>query len=150
MLTIGDFVPDFTLDSSEGTPFTLHRTTGKRIVLFFYPKDLTPGCTQESCDFRDHYDALCAKGVVVVGISPDSLASHAKFIAKHQLPFPLLSDPDHHVSTQFGVWVEKSMYGKTYMGIERATFLIDASFVLRQAWRKVKVKDHVQTVLQSL
>jgi peroxiredoxin Q/BCP len=149
-MNIGDVVPDFSLPASGGTTFRLSEARGKRVVLFFYPKDMTPGCTKEACDFRDRYDALVAKDIVVVGISPDDVRSHEKFVAKHALPFPLLADTQASVAGMFGVWVEKSMYGKKYMGIERSTWIIDENGVLKHAWRNVKVPGHVGNVWECV
>ncbi len=122
----------------------------KNVVLYFYPKDNTPGCTQEACDFRDHLTRAQNQDTVVLGISRDSLKSHVKFSEKYQLPFPLLSDPEGEVCQKYGCWKEKSMFGKKYFGIERSTFLIDKKGMLKGIWRKVKVKGHVDEVLQKI
>ncbi|WP_442603030.1 thioredoxin-dependent thiol peroxidase [Paenibacillus sp. KN14-4R] len=147
-LEIGQVVPDFTLPASTGDEISLRDYRGKKIIIYFYPKDATPACTQEACDFRDLYGSFGEHNAVVLGISPDPLKSHEKFTTKHTLPFPLLSDPDHKVSELFGVWKLKKLYGREYMGIERSTFLIDEQGNLVQAWRKVRVKGHVEDVLK--
>lgn len=123
--------------------------SGKRLVLYFYPKDNTSGCTQEACDFRDNMNRLTPYATVI-GVSPDSIKSHIKFQTAHQLNFILLSDLNHELAQFFEVWKQKSMYGRTYMGIERTTFVIDASGHIEQAWRKVKIKGHVDEVLRYL
>jgi peroxiredoxin Q/BCP len=147
---LGQVVADFTLPASDGTDFTLSAYRGKKVVIYFYPKDMTPGCTQESCDFRDFNGEFADENAVVIGISPDDLKSHDKFIQKHNLPFLLLADTEQKVCEKFGVWVEKSMYGKKYMGVERSTFLIDEQGTLAREWRKVKVNGHVSEVLASV
>ncbi len=149
-LSIGQEVPDFTLPASNGQEISLSQYRGQKIILYFYPKNMTPACTQEACEFRDAHDQITAQGAVVLGISPDNLASHAKFIAKNELPFPLLSDEDHQVSERFGVWQLKKLYGKEFMGIVRSTFLIDEQGVLVEAWRKVRVKGHVAAALEKI
>jgi peroxiredoxin Q/BCP len=146
---LGQPVPDFTLPSSGGENVTLQQYRGKKVVIYFYPSDMTPTCTQEACDFRDVNSNLADANTVVLGISPDDVKSHGKFIAKHQLPFLLLSDPDHEVCEQFGVWQLKKLYGKEYMGVVRSTFLIDESGILVKEWRKVRIKNHVAEVLQA-
>ena len=147
---VGQLVPDFTLPGSNGEDVSLSDYRGKKVVIYFYPKDMTPGCTQESCDFRDYHGDYEKHHTVVLGISPDPLKSHAKFIEKHQLPFTLLSDEDHQVAEQFGVWQLKKNYGKEYMGIVRSTFLIDEEGKLMQEWRGVRVKGHIEAVLQAV
>ncbi|CCQ94054.1 putative bacterioferritin comigratory protein; putative peroxiredoxin [[Clostridium] ultunense Esp] len=146
MVQIGEKVPDFTLPGSNGEMVSLSDFRGKKVILYFYPKDMTPGCTTEACDFRDAHDKILDKGAVVIGISPDPIKSHAKFIEKHALPFLLLADENHEVAEMFGVWKLKKRYGREYMGIERSTFLIDEGGVLREEWRNVKVEGHVQEV----
>lgn len=148
-LEVGQKVPDFTLPSSSGELVSLQQYLGKKLIIYFYPADLTPSCSQESCDFRDANGAFVALNATVLGISPNDLKSHHKFIAKYDLPFELLSDPDHRVSELFGVWQLKKLYGKEYMGVVRSTFLIDEQGVLIKEWRKVKVKNHVTEVLQA-
>ncbi|GAF09645.1 thiol peroxidase [Paenibacillus pini JCM 16418] len=149
-MEIGQEVPDFTLLGSNGENVTLSHFRGSKVVLYFYPKDMTPGCTQEACDFRDAHHELQNKGAVVIGISPDELKSHTKFAAKYDLPFMLLSDPDHKVSEQYGVWQLKKMYGREYEGIVRSTFLIDEEGKLMKEWRKVKVAGHRDEILSIL
>jgi len=149
-LDVGQKAPDFTLPSTEGGALTLSSLKGKPVVLYFYPKDDTPGCTMESCDFRDNFAALKKQDVHVLGLSKDSIKSHLKFIAKHDLNFPLLSDEEGKVVETYGAWVEKSMYGKKYMGIDRSTFLIDADGKLARIWRNVKVTGHVAEVMDEV
>jgi peroxiredoxin Q/BCP len=150
MLEAGQPAPDFALKDAAGNTVRLSDLRGEKVVIYFYPKDMTPGCTQESCDFRDRHAALQAAGAVVLGISPDSEKSHQKFAAKYELPFTLLADPDNVAATAYGVWKEKSMYGRTYMGIERSTFLIDEQGNLARIWPKVKVNGHGDEVLAAL
>ena len=150
MLETGSAAPDFTLPDASGNAVSLSSLRGKKAVLYFYPKDMTPGCTQESCDFRDRHEALQAAGAVVLGISPDSPKSQTKFAAKYELPFTLLSDGDSGVATAYGVWKEKSMYGRTFMGVERTTFLIDESGTIARIWPKVTVNGHGDEVLAAV
>lgn len=149
-LHIGQAVPNFTLPASNGQDVSLADYRGKKVVIYFYPKDMTPGCTQESCDFRDYHGDFEKYNTVVLGISPDPLKSHAKFIEKHQLPFTLLSDENHQAAELFGVWQLKKNFGKEYMGIVRSTFLIDEEGKLVQEWRSVKVKGHTEEVLAAV
>ncbi len=144
----GDKAPDFTMPTDGNGTVALARLRGKPVVLYFYPKDDTSGCTAEACGFRDSFPDY--GNAVVIGVSRDSVASHDKFKKKHQLPFILASDAGGEVTERYGVWVEKSMYGRKYMGIERSTFLIDKDGVVRGAWRKVKVGGHVAEVLQAV
>ena len=147
----GHPAPDFTLPSSTGGEISLSDFRGsKSVVLYFYPKDVTPGCTKEACSFRDSTAEFEKLGAQVLGVSRDSLGSHEKFAAKYQLAFPLLSDANGKVTEAYGVWAEKSMYGKTYMGIERSTFLIDTEGRLQREWRKVSVKGHAAEVLEAI
>ncbi|NEW08098.1 thioredoxin-dependent thiol peroxidase [Paenibacillus sp. SYP-B3998] len=139
--------PDFTLPASSGSNVSLRDYQGKKLVIYFYPKDHTPACTQESCDFRDYNGKFAEFGVEVIGISPDDLKAHDKFIVKHGFPFLLLSDSDHQVAEKFGVWALKKLYGREYMGIVRSTFLIDEEGMIAQEWSNVRVKNHVQSVL---
>jgi peroxiredoxin Q/BCP len=150
MPQVGDPAPEFALADGEGETVRLSDLRGKKVVLYFYPKDSTPGCTQEACDFRDRYAALQASGALLLGISPDSGKSHAKFAQKHGLPFPLLADEGNAVSTAYGVWKEKSMYGRVFMGIERTTFLIDEQGKIARVWPKVKVAGHGDEVLAAV
>ena len=142
-------VPAFACAATGGKTWKLSDAAGKNLVLYFYPRDNTAGCTTEGAAFRDLHAQFAKAGTAILGISPDSVASHDKFKAKMQFPFELLSDPDNAVATLFGVYKEKSMYGRKYMGIERSTFLIDAKGVLRQEWRKVRVPGHVDAVLAA-
>jgi peroxiredoxin Q/BCP len=142
--------PDFTLASSDEKDVTLSDLQGQWVVLYFYPKDDTPGCTTEACNFRDRVKDYEKVGAKIYGVSVDDLASHAKFIKKYNLPFPLLADTDKKVVEQYGVWKEKSMYGKKYFGIERTTFVIDPKGVIRKIYAKVKVDNHHQEVLDFI
>lgn len=142
-------IPAFSLSGSDGAVHTATGLLGTPYILYFYPRDMTPGCTTESCDFRDQHSALSKLGVKVFGVSCDSLASHAKFIAKEKLNFVLLADTDHVLAEKLGAWGEKSNYGKTYMGLIRSTFLIDATGAITREWRKVKVTDHVAEVVAA-
>lgn len=145
----GDPLPDVTLTRPDGTPVDLHTFVGRPLVLYFYPKDDTPGCTKEAQDFGALYPEFQAIGVALLGVSKDTPAKHARFIAKYALDVPLASDVDGAVTEAFGVWVEKQLYGKTYMGIDRSTWLFDASGTLQQVWRKVKVPGHAAAVLEA-
>jgi len=145
----GDKAPDFTLPVDGGGKVSLKDLKGKKLVLYFYPKDDTPGCTTEACAFRDALPDFSRVKAAILGVSKDSVASHDKFKKKFKLPFPLASDADGAVCEAYGTWVEKSMYGKTYMGIERATFLIDETGVIRAIWRKVKADGHAEEVLKA-
>ncbi|WNQ12140.1 thioredoxin-dependent thiol peroxidase [Paenibacillus aurantius] len=146
----GQPIPDFKLQASNGKSVSLEDFRGKKLVIYFYPADMTPTCTQESCDFRDLTPQIRKAGAEIIGISPDDLKSHGRFIEKHQLPFLLLSDPEHRVCESFGVWQLKKMFGREYMGVERSTFLVDGEGKLIKAWRKVKVKNHAQDVLDAV
>jgi peroxiredoxin Q/BCP len=145
----GAKVPDFSAPATGGETWRLKDAAGKKLVIYFYPKDMTSGCTRESQDFRDLQAAFRKAGAEIVGVSRDSVASHEKFTAKEKLPFPLLSDPDEQLCKLFDVIKEKSLYGKKYLGIERSTFLLDGKGVLRQEWRKVKVPGHAEEVLEA-
>lgn len=147
---VGDKAPDFTMPTDGGGTVTLSKLRGKPVVLYFYPKDDTTGCTAEACGFRDSFPDYGKTGATVIGVSRDSVASHDKFKNKYQLPFTLASDAEGKVTEDYGVWVEKSMYGRKYMGIDRSTFLIDKDGVVRGAWRKVKVPGHVAEVLKTV
>lgn len=149
MVDVGALVPDASFERSDGSRGTLADYRGQPVVVYFYPKDDTPGCTTEAKDFTALAPDFAAVGVPIVGVSKDSVASHAKFAKKHALAVELVSDADGGFCEAFGVWVEKSMYGRTYMGIERATFLIDAEGRIVEAWRKVKVKGHAESVLTA-
>lgn len=146
---LGQKAPDFCLEGPEGQ-ICLKDLIGHWVVLYFYPRDNTPGCTQEACDFRDRHQELSGRGIKVIGISTDSVASHQKFQAKHQLPFPLLSDEGAEVSRQYRVYKEKNLYGKIHYGIERSTFVIDPEGIVREVYRKVKVAGHVGDILDQV
>ena len=146
----GTIAPDFTLPADGGGEITLSDYRGQQVVLYFYPKDDTPGCTTEACNFRDDYSDILAAGAVVLGVSPDSVKSHDKFKLKFELPFPLLSDPDHKVAELYGAWGEKKMFGKTYMGILRSTFVIDREGKIVKVFPRVRPKNHSQEVLAVL
>jgi peroxiredoxin Q/BCP len=149
-VTVGEQAPDFTMPTDGNGSVTLSALRGKPIVLYFYPKDDTSGCTAEACGFRDSLPDYAKTGAVVIGVSRDSVASHDKFKKKHGLPFILASDSDGTVTERYGVWVEKSMYGRKYMGIDRSTFLIDQDGTVRNVWHKVKVPGHVAEVLKAV
>ena len=150
MLQAGDPAPDFTMEADKGGRVSLKDLRGKTVVLYFYPKDDTPGCTRESCAFRDHYPSFQGRDVLIYGVSCDDIPSHEKFAAKYDLPFPLLSDPDTSVSTAYGVYKEKTNYGRKYMGIERSTFVIDGDGRISRIFRNVKVDGHVEKVLDEV
>lgn len=142
--------PNFTLLNEKEEQVSLSDFKGKKVVLYFYPKDMTPGCTTEACDFRDHHQSFEQLNAVILGISADTANKHTKFIEKYGLPFSLLVDDTHEVAEKYGVWVLKKMYGREYMGIERATFLINEEGIVEKEWRKVKVKNHIEEVLTYL
>ena len=150
MPDISEPAPDFTLPATGGVDVTLSALQGAPVVLFFYPRDDTPGCTKESIGFSAHLADFESAGARVFGISRDTMAKHDKFVAKHDLTVPLLADTEGRVTEDYGVWVEKNMYGKKSMGIERATYLIDANGKIAQIWRKVKVPGHVEAVLEAV
>ena len=150
MLAEGQPAPEFTLASDSGDHISLVSLRGKPVVLYFYPKDDTPGCTTQACGIRDAWGEFERRGAVVLGISPDSAASHVRFRQKYGLPFTLLTDPDHAIAEAYGVWVEKKNYGKTYMGIERSTFVIDAYGNVSKVMRQVKPDTHAADVLAAL
>jgi thioredoxin-dependent peroxiredoxin len=149
-IEIGTLAPDFTLEANNGEQVKLSSLHGKNVVLYFYPKDMTPGCTTEACDFRDQHENFQGLDTVILGISPDPVERHVKFVEKHGLPFLLLADPDHQVAETYGVWKLKKNFGKEYMGIERSTFVIDKEGKLVKEWRKVSVKGHVEEALEFL
>src|ERR1700712_1145066 len=149
-LKAGDKAPDFTAKDQNGETVSLANYKGKNVILYFYPKDDTPGCTAESCDFRDNYQSLLSKGFEVIGVSTDDEKSHKKFETKYSLPFTLIADTDHSIVEAYGVWVEKNMYGKKYMGVARTTFIIDADGVISQIIEKVDTKNSSQQVLDLL
>jgi len=148
-LEIGDKAPDFTLPTDGNGKVSLKALKGKPVILYFYPKDDTSGCTKEACGFRDALPDFSKTGAIVIGVSKDGVASHDKFKKKYKLPFTLASDEDTAVAKRYGVWVEKSMYGRKYMGMDRSTFLIDGKGVIRGLWHKVKVPGHVEEVLKA-
>ena len=147
---LGKKVPDFTATATNDSVFSLSENMGKNIVIYFYPKDNTPGCTKEGEDFRDQFEEFISNNTLVVGVSRDSVKSHDKFICKYNFPFDLIADEDETVCQLFDVIKEKNMYGRKYMGIERSTFLINTNGILVDEWRKVKVKGHVEEVLEAL
>ncbi|MFN0087175.1 MAG: thioredoxin-dependent thiol peroxidase [Blastocatellia bacterium] len=149
-LKVGDKAPAFSLKDAEGKTVRLADFKGRKLVLYFYPKDMTPGCTTEACAFRDDYSQLKKRGVEVAGVSADDAASHRKFTDKHSLPFPLLSDPDHEMIEKYGAWGEKNMYGKKYMGIMRHTYIIDEEGRIAHIFLKVKPATHAQDVLKVI
>jgi thioredoxin-dependent peroxiredoxin len=146
----GSPAPDFTLTSDSGERVSLSQFRGQPVVLYFYPKDDTPGCTAQACGIRDSYDDFEQRGAVVLGVSPDEESSHVKFKQKYGLPFTLLADPDHEVAEQYGVWGERKYMGKTYMGVERSTFLIDEDGRIAKVMRRVKPDTHAERVLEAL
>jgi peroxiredoxin Q/BCP len=146
----GDPAPDFTAPTQDGTEITLSEFRGRPVVLYFYPRDNTPGCTTEACDFRDHWSEIQDAGAVVIGVSTDTVKRHANFAAKHNLPFPLVADPEQKIVSAYGVRGEKKFMGRTSMGTFRTTFLIDPDGRIAKIWPKVKVKGHVQEVLDTL
>lgn len=150
MLEVGDSAPNFEAPADGGGGFSLKAQNGKAVVLYFYPKDDTPGCTKEAIAFSEQIEAFEGQGAIVVGLSKDPVAKHDKFKNKYELKVTLVSDEDGSICEQYGVWVEKNMYGRKYMGIERATFLIDGNGKIRNIWRKVKVAGHSDAVLSAL
>ena len=147
-LTLGSPAPNFSANNQNGETKSLSHYAGKKLVLYFYPKDDTPGCTAEACSLRDNYKDLIAKGYAILGVSPDNEAKHKKFIAKYNLPFDLLADTDNAVALAYGVWVEKSMYGRKYMGIARTTFVIDEHGNLAEIIEKVDTKNHASQIVK--
>ncbi|RDZ07758.1 thioredoxin-dependent thiol peroxidase [Priestia megaterium] len=147
---VGEKAPDFVLMSTNGEQVSLASMKGKNVVLYFYPKDMTPGCTTEACDFRDQHENFEELDAVILGVSPDPIDKHHKFIDKHSLPFLLLADEDHSVAEEYGVWKLKKNFGKEYMGIERSTFIINKEGMLVKEYRKVRVKGHVEEALSFI
>jgi peroxiredoxin Q/BCP len=147
---VGKKAPAFSAPDQTGKITSLADFAGETVILYFYPKDDTPGCTAEACSFRDSHDLLLERGVNVLGVSPDDVKSHAKFAEKFNLPFPLLADEGHKIAEAYGVWVEKSMYGRKYMGVERSTFVIDGAGKIAAIHRKVKPAEHVGDLLKAL
>ncbi len=150
MLNEGDLAPDFELATDGGGSLKLSDLLGKRIVLYFYPKDDTSGCTKQACGFRDNQAALTGKNAIVIGVSPDGVASHDRFRDKYELNFPLLSDPDHSVANAYGAWGKKKMYGREYEGVLRSTFVIDADGRIEKVYTKVKAAENARQVLEDL
>ena len=149
-IEVGQVAPDFELTSTNGETVKLSTFRGKYVVLYFYPKDMTPGCTMQACDFRDRHKEFSDLNAVILGVSPDSIEKHQKFTEKHDLPFQLLVDEEQKVANLYGVWKLKKNFGKEYMGIERSTFLIDPNGKVSKQWRKVKVKGHVEEALNLI
>jgi peroxiredoxin Q/BCP len=147
MIENGQKAPDFTAHDQHGNSVSLSDFNGKKLVIYFYPKDDTPGCTKEACNLRDNYNQLLNEGYAVIGVSPDSAASHMKFVEKYNLPFQLLSDTDLKITKDYGAWGEKNMYGKKYEGLLRTTFVIDESGVVQTVIKKVKTDDHATQIL---
>lgn len=150
MLKVGNQAPNFSLLETNGTTVSLKDFRGKKVVLFFYPKDSTPGCTREACDFQANLSRLKRKGVIVLGVSADGIDFHKKFKQRHNLTFPLLSDPKKHILRKYGVWKRKQLYGRSFMGIERTTFLIDEHGRILRIFQKIKVNGHVDEVISAL
>jgi thioredoxin-dependent peroxiredoxin len=150
MLNVGEKAPEFKINDEQGNPIALSDFKGKKVVLYFYPKDDTPGCTTEACGLRDVYDDILTLGAVVLGVSRDSENSHTRFKDKFGLPFHLLADEDNQVCEPYGAWGEKSMYGKKYMGINRITYIIDENGKIANVWPKVKPEEHAEQVLKAL
>jgi peroxiredoxin Q/BCP len=150
MLNEGDLAPDFELATDGGGSLKLSDLRGKRVVLYFYPKDDTSGCTKQACGFRDNQAALTGKNAIVIGVSPDGVASHDRFRDKYELNFPLLSDPDHSVADAYGAWGKKKMYGREYEGVLRSTFVIDADGRIEMVYAKVKAAENARQVLEDL
>lgn len=149
-LNKGDLAPDFKAVNQDGEFVSLSDFSGKKLILYFYPKDNTSGCTNEACNFRDNYDFWLSKGFAVVGVSPDSVASHQKFIAKNSLPFPLLSDPEKKIIKAYGAWGPKKLYGREYEGLIRSTFVIDEEGKIEEVFNKVKTKEHTAQIVKTL
>jgi peroxiredoxin Q/BCP len=150
MVEVGQKAPDFTLSDQAGQPVTLSTLQGSPVILYFYPKDDTPGCTKEACAFRDAFAEYRKRGAVIIGVSPDDPASHAKFARKFELPFTLVADPEHTLCEAYGVWKEKNMYGRKSMGVERTTFVINGNGVVCQVFPRVKVDGHSEAVMKAL
>ena len=150
MIEAGQPAPSFSAQADDGRTVTLESLRGRYVVLYFYPKDDTPGCTTEACELRDAFPRFDAANATIIGVSPDSVASHVKFKKKFSLPFTLLADPDHAIAEAYGAWKQKAMYGRTYMGVERSTFLIDPTGTLTHVWRKVKADGHAADVATAL
>jgi peroxiredoxin Q/BCP len=149
-LQVGDVAPDFNAKDQNGQPISLSSFRDRKVILYFYPKDNTPGCTTQACNLRDNYELLLKQGYVVLGVSVDDEKSHVKFITKFDLPFPLIADTDHQIVEAYGVWVEKNMYGRKYMGTARTTFVIDEVGIIQEIIQKVDTKDHTRQILGKI
>ncbi len=149
-LSVGDKAPDFLLPSENGNEISLQNYKGKKLIIFFYPKDMTPGCTKEACSFRDNYSKIQQKGAAILGISPDAVKSHKIFSEKLTLQFPLLSDTNKKVINDYGVWKKKLLFAKVFFGVERTTFIVDEKGIISKIFRKVRVKGHTEEVLKFL
>lgn len=149
-LEAGTKAPNFSGKTFDGQRVKLSDFKGQKLALFFYPKDMTPGCTNQACNLRDNLSLLAANDVAVVGVSPDDLESHERFVDKHELNFPLLADPDHKIIGPYGVWGEKKNYGKVYMGLQRTTFLIDEKGVITHVFKRPRVKEHAEEIISKL
>ena len=149
-LAAGETAPSFTATTFAGEKVSLDDYRGRKLALYFYPKDSTPGCTKQACNLRDNLDLLTERGVAVVGVSPDDDESHERFAGKHELPFPLLADPDHEIIDAYGVWGEKKNYGKTYQGLQRTTFLIDEAGVIQHVFKRPKTAAHAEEIVSKL
>ena len=149
-IKVGELVPEIALEASNGETVKISDYRGKNIVLYFYPKDMTPGCTTQACDFRDYHESFSDLNAVIIGVSTDPLSRHDKFIEKHGLPFILLADEEHQLAEAYDVWKPKKMFGKEFLGVERSTFIIDKEGKLVKEWRKVKVKGHVEDALNFI
>jgi len=150
VLQVGDIAPEFLSKDQDGKEVRLSDYKGKKVILYFYPKDDTPGCTTQACNLRDNYEALQSKGYQVLGVSVDNEKSHVKFIKKFNLPFPLLADTEHAIVEAYGVWVEKSMYGRTYMGTARTTFVINEDGVIQEIFQKIDTANHTDQILSKI
>jgi len=150
VLQVGDIAPEFSSKDQDGKEVRLSDYRGKKVILYFYPKDDTPGCTTQACNLRDNYEALQSKGYQVLGVSVDNEKSHVKFIKKFNLPFPLLADTEHDIVEAYGVWVEKSMYGRTYMGTARTTFVINADGIIQEIFQKIDTANHTDQILSKI
>lgn len=150
MVKEGQKAPDFRLQETSGKEVSLKELKGKKVVLYFYPKDDTPGCTREACDLRDNFSTFKKKNTVIYGVSRDTIESHEKFTKKYSLPFPLLSDPEHKLAEAYGAWGEKNMYGKKTMGIIRSTFVIDENGKIEKVYKNVKVDGHIEKLIENL
>lgn len=149
MPEVGQPAPSFEGTTQDGTTVRLEDYRGRRLALYFYPKDDTPGCTKQACNLRDHYRDLLEAGIAVVGVSPDPVDSHEAFADKYELPFPLLADPEHEILEAYGVWGARSLYGRRFMGVKRTTFLIDEEGIVRHVFKRPKVSEHTQEILEK-